>query len=275
MRKSMWIAALWLSAFWVLSAAPAGAAAPGIGLVAGVRGDANVRHERAAQAQKLKFKDDLFWQDTLSTGTDSQLRLLIQQKSVITMKELTQLQLREDQVGANQNRKKSVVDLVSGAVRVVVDKEAAKEGDYEVRTNMAVAAIRGSDLYTQTGSSRVEFCSGPGSTVTATHNDPSIGSRDLNNLQCALIFPNRIEIVDISYNDYLLRTGGAGPSGQQNPDNKGGNNPNVSPPPGNPPGGGDGGGGGYNILHFKNKNSNGDTPPPCDNCGRPGRQGKR
>ena len=257
------IAALWLSGLWIFSAAePAGAA--GIGLVPGVRGDANVRREHAAQAQKLKFKDDLFWQDTLSTGTDSQLRLLIQQKSVITMKELTQLQLREDLVAGNQNKKKSVVDLVSGAVRVVVDKEAAKEGNYEVRTNMAVAAIRGSDLYTQAGASHVEFCSGPGSSVTATHNNPGVGSRDLHNLQCASVFPDRIEVVDISFNEYLLRTGGAGPSGQQGNSEKGGNNP---PPPGGPPPGGDPGGG-Y-ILHLKTKN-NGNTDPPS-----PGRPSKR
>ncbi len=171
------------------------------------------------------------------------------------------MQLREDLVSGSQTRKKSVVDLVSGAVRVVVDKEAAKEGDYEVRTNMAVAAIRGSDLYTQTGNSRIEFCSGPGSTVTAIHNDPAVGTRDLHNLQCALIYPNRIEIVDISFNEYLLRAGGAGPNGQQNPDNKGGNNP--PPPGGNPPTDGDGGD--YNILHFKLK-KNDNTPPPCTEC---------
>src|SRR5262244_846040 len=69
--------------------------AQGVGIVSGIRGDATVRHERAAQTQHLKFKDDVFWQDVLTTGADAQLRLLIQQKSVITMKELTQLQLRE------------------------------------------------------------------------------------------------------------------------------------------------------------------------------------
>ena len=123
--------------------------ADGIGLVAGIRGDATVRHDRAAQTQRLKFKDGLFWQDTLSTGADAQLRLLILQKSVITMKELTQLQLREELVSPNQPKKKSVVDLVSGAVRVAVDKDSLKDSDYEVRTNMAVAAIRGSDLFGQ------------------------------------------------------------------------------------------------------------------------------
>src|ERR1051325_8868397 len=85
--------------------------AQGVGIVSGIRGDATVRHERAAQTQSLKFKDNVFWQDTLTTGADAQLRLLIMQKSVVTMKELTQLQLREDVIGGDQTKKKSVVDL--------------------------------------------------------------------------------------------------------------------------------------------------------------------
>ena len=47
----------------------------GVGIVSGIRGDATVRHERAPQTQRLKFKDDVFWQDTLSTGSDAQLRM--------------------------------------------------------------------------------------------------------------------------------------------------------------------------------------------------------
>ena len=119
-----------LSGLWIFSPVlPARAA--GIGLVAGIRGEATVLRGPAPQPQRLKFKDDLFWQDTLSTGVDSRLRLLILQKSVITMKELSQLQLREELATPTQPKKKSVVDLVSGAVRVVVEKDALKDSDYE------------------------------------------------------------------------------------------------------------------------------------------------
>jgi hypothetical protein len=239
-------AALLISGLWIFCAlAPARGA--GIGLVAGIRGDATVRHDRAAQAQQLKFKDDLFWQDTLSTGTDAQLRLLILQKSVITMKELTQLQLREELVSPNQPKKKSVVDLVSGAVRVAVDKDALKDSDYEVHTNMAVAAIRGSDLFGQTGADRVEFCAGPGSSVTAIHNNPAVGRRDLFNLECALLFPNRIEVRKISLDDYRTLTS-IGPPGSQNPNNSGTGKADVKGPPPPPPQGGGAGGGSHSST---------------------------
>jgi hypothetical protein len=214
------------------------ARAQGVGVVSGIRGEATVRHERAPQTQRLKFKDDVFWQDTLSTGADAQLRLLIMQKSVVTMKELTQLQLREDVVAANQTKKKSVVDLTSGAVRVVVDKDMLKNGDYEVRTNMAVAAIRGSDLYGTTDKDRTEFCAGPGSSVTAIHQNPAVGQKELNNLQCASISPNSIDVRSISINDYRLLTE-IGPRGSQNSDHGGKAEGKLSPPPGGgpPPGG--------------------------------------
>jgi FecR protein len=210
-----------------------------VGVVSGIRGDATVRHERAGQAQPLKFKDNVFWLDTLSTGSDAQLRLLIMQKSVVTMKELTQLQLREDVIGSDQTKKKSVVDLTSGAVRVVVDKDMLKSGGgYEVRTNMAVAAIRGSDLYGTADKDKTEFCAGPGSSVTAIHQNPAVGQKELNNLQCASILPDRMDIRTISLNDYRLLTD-IGPRGGQNGDHGGKAEGKISPPPGGgpPPGG--------------------------------------
>ena len=218
--------------------------AAGIGVVAGIRGQATVRRDRAPQAQQLKFKDDLFWQDTLSTGQDAQLRLLIMQKSVVTMKELTQLQLREDLVSSNQAKKKSVVDLVSGTVRVVVDKDALKDSDYEVRTNMAVAAIRGSDVVGQTGKDRVKFCVGPESSATAIHRDPAIGRRELHNLQCADVFPDQINITNITLDGYNTLTGTTSPT----------------------PGGGGGGGGGGGLNNFTHPPK---TPKPPGNLGPP------
>ena len=229
----------------------------GIGVVAGLRGDATVRREQVAQAQRLKFKDDLFWQDTLSTGTDAQLRLLILQKSVITMKELTQLQLREELVSPNQPKKKSVVDLVSGAVRVAVDKDMLKDNDYEVRTNLAVAAIRGSDLFGQkTGEERVKFCTGPDSSVTTTHRNARVGRRELSKLQCADILPDGIEVEDITL-DYYRTLTSIGPSGSQNPNNSGSANPKFTAPL--PPGdtGGSSGSRGGSSNPYTTNNSGG------------------
>jgi hypothetical protein len=161
------------------SAIPAHA---GIGVVTGVRGEATVQHEAKPQPQTIKFRDEVFWLDTLNTGAQSGVRLLVLEKSVITLKEHSQLQLREETATAAQPKKKSVINLLSGAARAVVEKEALKDTDYEIRTSRAVAGIRGSDLVGVIGTALndqlqavglprvpnnncVAFITGPGSTV--------------------------------------------------------------------------------------------------------------
>lgn len=236
--------------------------ADGIGLVAGIRGEATVRRDRVAQAQRLKFKDDLFWQDTLSTGTDASVRLLILQKSVITMKELSQLQLREELVSPTQPRKKSVVTLISGAVRVVVEKDALKESDYEVHTNMAVAAIRGSDLFgRKMGDDQVEFCSGPESSIATTHRDPAVGNRQLGKLQCASFFPGGASTRTITVDQYRALTN-LGPLGGPRPLPPAGGTAPPSSIPSTTLGGGGGGGGGYLNVQGPTKSPPTSKPPP-------------
>jgi hypothetical protein len=240
--------------------------ADGIGLVAGLRGEATVRRDRAAQAQRLKFKDDLFWQDTLSTGADTSLRLLILQKSVITMKELSQLQLREELVSPTQPRKKSVVNLISGAVRVVVEKDALKESDYEVHTNMAVAAIRGSDLFGQkTGDDQVEFCSGPESSIATTHRDPTVGTRQLGNLQCASFLPGGVSTRTITLDQYRALTN-LGPLGGPSLNNPatGAAPPSSASLPSTTPGGGSGG-----YLNVQGPTKTPQLPPPAKQISNP------
>jgi hypothetical protein len=181
------------------SAIPAHA---GIGVVTGVRGEATVRHEAKPQSQAVKFKDELFWLDTLNTGAQSGLRLLVLDQSVITLKEHSQLQLREENATASQPRKKSVINLLSGAARAVVEKEALKDTDYEIRTSRAVAGIRGSDLVGVIGTALndqlqalglprvpnnncVAFITGPGSTVGVA--DAQLGSTNMGPLDLLIV----------------------------------------------------------------------------------------
>jgi hypothetical protein len=174
----------------------------GIGVVTGVRGEATVRHEAKPQSQAVKFKDEVFWLDTLNTGAQSGLRLLVLDKSVITLKEHSQLQLREENATASQPRKKSVINLLSGAARAVVEKEALKDTDYEIRTSRAIAGIRGSDLVGVIGTALndqlqalglprvpnnncVAFITGPGSTVGVA--DAQLGSTNMGPLDLLIV----------------------------------------------------------------------------------------
>src|SRR4051794_36085946 len=166
----------------------------GVGVVTGVQGEATVRHETKPQTQAIQFKDELFWLDTYNTSAKSGLRLLVLDKSVITLKELSQMQLREENATPTQPKKKNVVNLVSGAARTVVEKDALKDTDYEIRTSRAIAGIRGSDLIGVIGTALndqlqraglprvpnnncVAFVTGPGSTSAVIA--PQVGNTDM------------------------------------------------------------------------------------------------
>ncbi len=193
MKKSLLILAL--------GAIPLAAYA-GVGVVTGVQGDATVRHETAPQTQAVRFKDEAFWLDTYNTGAKSGLRLLVLDKSVITLKELSQMQLREENATPTQPKKKNVVNLVSGAARTVVEKDALKDADYEIRTSRAIAGIRGSYLIGVVGTALndqlqraglprvpnnncVAFVTGPGSTSAVIA--PQVGNTDMGPLDLLIV----------------------------------------------------------------------------------------
>jgi hypothetical protein len=223
----------------------------GIGVVTGVRGEATLRRDPQPQPQAVKFKDDLFWLDTLNTGADSRLRLFILEKSVITMKEHSRLQLREEAASATQPKKKNIANLISGATRAVVEKEALKDTDYEIRTSRAIAGIRGSDIIGAIGGAMnnrllraglprvpnedcVAFISGPDSHAGIT--DAKLGRTDLDQLEYLIACDQftRIKISESQFDDlgsdfppdppHIPEVGGGGPPGGD------------GPPPGRPPG---------------------------------------
>ena len=199
---------LWTSWFTV----PATAA--GVGVVTGIRGDATVRRDPTPQAQALKFKDDVEWQDTLNTGADSRLRLLILQKSVVTMKEQSRLQLREEAATPTQPKKKSVLNLLAGSIRAVVEKDALRDTDYEVRTNLAVAAIRGSDLIgARVSDTENHFFTGPGAAATVT--TAGVAPADVGPLLRAAVTPGAINITPITLDQFRALAGAIAPRGAQ------------------------------------------------------------
>jgi hypothetical protein len=202
-----------VAGLWLLFQGAHPAAGAGIGLVTGLTGDATVRRQGRSAAD-LKFKDDVFWRDVLNTGADSRLRLLVLQKSVITMKEQSQLQLLEETV--SPTRTKSVVNVLAGSVRTVVEKDALKTTDYEVRTDLAVATIRGSDLITvRASATQSSFYTGPGASAVLTHSNPAIGTVNLPALTLAQVLPTAIQTIPIDINQFRSLAGALAPKGAQ------------------------------------------------------------
>jgi hypothetical protein len=110
------------------------------GVVTTLQGTASVARTSAKESRPLKFKDNIFVQDRITTGEDSIVRILLGGKAGVTVRERSVLTISETPTTAT-------VEVGSGKVAVAVAKERMRAGDsVEVKTPNAVAGIRGTVL---------------------------------------------------------------------------------------------------------------------------------
>jgi hypothetical protein len=134
----------------VQAAVPAGA-----GVATAVIGQVTVSHAASPTPQALHFKDEVFLRDRISTAARSLARLLLGKKALLTVRELSELELI-DQSGI------STVQLLLGKVAIGVARQRMLPGEtVEIRTQNAVAAIRGTVVV-------AEMLTAPGSSVPIT-----------------------------------------------------------------------------------------------------------
>lgn len=113
-----------------------------VGIVTTLAGEATVtRADRPAQALPLKFKDEVYFKDRISTKEHSITRVLLGGKSLVTVRELSDLTITEEP------GRPSILDLFGGKIAMAVAKLRMRPGEsIEVRTPNAVAAVRGTVL---------------------------------------------------------------------------------------------------------------------------------
>jgi len=107
------------------------------GVVTTLQGTATVARSSAPEPAPLKFKDDVFVQDRITTGEESIARILLGGKAVVTIRERSNLTITETATS-------STIEMTSGKIALSVDKSRVKPGEsVEIKTPNAVAAIRG------------------------------------------------------------------------------------------------------------------------------------
>lgn len=106
-----------------------------VGVVTTLEGTAIVA--RASASAPLKFKDDVFVHDRISTGERSFVRVLLGGKATVTAREHSVIVITE-MPGA------STITLTSGRIAVAVSKDKLKPGEVvQISTPNALATIRG------------------------------------------------------------------------------------------------------------------------------------
>jgi hypothetical protein len=124
--------------------APQAGASAGAGVATAVTGQVSVSHAASPGPQPLRFKDEVFLRDRISTASQSLARLLLGKKALLTVRELSELELT-DQAG------NSTIQLIWGKVAVGVARQRMRQGEIvEIRTENAIAAIRGTVVVAET-----------------------------------------------------------------------------------------------------------------------------
>src|SRR5258705_274056 len=115
-----------------------------VGVVTTLTGEATLARTALPAPVALKFKDDVFERDRISTGEKSIVRVLLGGKAIVTVRELSVVTITEEPGRAT-------VDLSSGKIGLSVAKQRMRPGEtLEIRTPNAVAAVRGTVITVET-----------------------------------------------------------------------------------------------------------------------------
>ncbi len=139
MKTSRWALIVLLALIAAAFSTPLASAqdTSGVGIVTTLQGQASVARPTLPQPLPLKFKDDVFEKDRISTAENSLVRVLLGGKAVVTVRELSVLTITE-------NLGRAEINLQSGKIALAVAKQRMKPGEtITIRARNAVAAIRG------------------------------------------------------------------------------------------------------------------------------------
>ncbi|MCZ6623934.1 MAG: FecR domain-containing protein [Deltaproteobacteria bacterium] len=144
-----------------------------VGVVTGLKGKADLT--RAGTQTTLHFRDSIILRDVIDTHERSLARILFGGNSIVTVREMSHLEVREEILPTGATR--SVHKLSSGQILLNVARRLLRRGDeVQIRTPNAVAAVRGSTIFAQYDftSGQSNFTVLAGSLIVTPHGRPPI-----------------------------------------------------------------------------------------------------
>jgi len=118
--------------------------AEAIGNVAAVQRQVEVMHPGGTTVSLVKLGASVLFKDTYETKSQSKLKLLFRDDSVLSLGENTRLQIAENIFNPDQSQRSTVINMMNGSVRALVGKFFGGPGSkFEIHTPTAAAAARG------------------------------------------------------------------------------------------------------------------------------------
>jgi hypothetical protein len=156
----------------ILACPDLGLAQEPLGVVTSLSGHATRTASAAGETPApLRFKDGVFGADTIRTAERSFVRMLLERKAVLTVRELSVLHITETATQAT-------VDLKAGGIAFSVARPRLRPGETVlVRTPNAVAAVRGTTIVVETQGAITHFHVLTGTLDVASHANPTAWQR--------------------------------------------------------------------------------------------------
>ncbi len=115
-----------------------------IGSVTTVQKKVWVAHEGSEKSIFVRMADPVSARDTYKTGPQSRVKLLFEDDSIFVLSENSEIQITENIYDPANDRRSTVINLFSGAIRTLVGKSFSGAGSkLEIHTPTATAAARG------------------------------------------------------------------------------------------------------------------------------------
>jgi hypothetical protein len=140
-RKYRTMVGLFVVVLMVLSTLAWGQEAERIGTVLVVEGVAEVRAEGTQEWERLRFRDAIFRHDTVRTGAESKVKILMRDDSILTLAAQSEMAFTE--FVFTRQRRRSIVNLLIGTLKVVTTRFFGAGSQLEVHTPNTVAGVRG------------------------------------------------------------------------------------------------------------------------------------
>jgi FecR protein len=159
MLRAAHLVAAALAVCILVPSSPSWAQSTKAGVVTTLEGNVTVTRI-ALPPQPLKFRDDVFVNDRVTTGEQSLARMLLGGKAVVTVRERSALTITEVPG-------KATIDLAAGKIAVAVAKDKMRPGEsIEIRAANAIAGIRGTVVVAEVSSASAQAAGGGGLTGT-------------------------------------------------------------------------------------------------------------
>jgi len=104
------------------------------------------------QSRTLKPGEKIYQFDVINTGSESAVKILFNDQSIIDLGASTLFKVEEYRNRGKPEDRKVQLNLAYGRIRAAINQKVGKEGKFKLKTHAATMGVRGTEFYVNTGS---------------------------------------------------------------------------------------------------------------------------